>query len=60
MKEFYQFDALTDPPTYSSWYHTDKGELFWFRIETLWSKSSMKIEEEYPKYWYLEKGPITL
>lgn len=33
-------------------YNTDKGELFWFEKEMVWSCRHDRISEEYPNYWY--------
>ena len=52
MKTVNQHETIHRQPKESGWYDTDKGNLFWWAQDFIWSCSNDKISEEYPKVWY--------
>jgi len=50
-----QVDAKEENPSMAGWYDTDKGNLFWYESDTVWSCRDDRVSEEYPKWWYDKK-----
>lgn len=42
-------------PPKQDWYDTDKGSLYWFEEESVWSCRDDRVSEEYPRCFYLIK-----
>jgi hypothetical protein len=56
-KTFIQHKAKEINPEVAGWYNTDKGNLFWFKSETVWSCRDDRVSEEYPSFWYQSSLP---
>ncbi len=52
--KLYKQVSTKENPSLSGWYNTDKGKLFWFENETVWSCRDDRVSEEYPDVWYEE------
>lgn len=39
-------------PEKAGWYDTDKGNLFWYALESTWSCRDDRCSAEYPTKWY--------
>lgn len=53
-KTFIQNKTSEINPPSTGWYDTDKGQLFWWASQTVWSCNNERVSEEYPKFWYEE------
>ena len=51
-KIYLQNKASDINPKLSGWYDTDKGRLYWFSGETVWSCRGDRVSDEYPMFWY--------
>ncbi len=54
---FRQRKTSESQPIESGWYDTDKGILWWFNNERIWSCRSEYCSDEYPSVWYEETQP---
>ncbi len=54
MKTYNQHETIRKSPRESGWYNTDKGELFWWSEDLIWSCRDNKKSEECPRFWYEE------
>lgn len=52
MEAYRRFKTKEFQPEVSGWYGTDKGELYWFANERVWSCRNDRISEERPDVWY--------
>ena len=52
MEAYRRFKTKEHQPEVSGWYGTDKGELYWFAVERVWSCRNDEISDEYPSLWY--------
>jgi len=47
-----QIETRVEQPEKAGWYDTDKGKLFWYKLENSWSCRDDRCSEEYPTKWY--------
>jgi len=52
MNVYRKFFVTALLPYLNGWYDTDKGLLFYYVKENVWSCREDRISEEYPTVWY--------
>lgn len=54
MRTIYIKVPVSEHPPKRGWYDTDKGNLFWYELESEWSCRDDRVSSEYPTYWLKE------
>lgn len=53
-KVYKQITVAFQNPIQSGWFDTDKGLLYYFEKEKMWSCRQDEVSDEWPKFWYKE------